>query len=248
MLTTRIFAVKIRVANFEILTTRIFAVKIRVANSETPTTRRFAVKIRVANFEMQTTWIFAVKIRVASFEIRIVNRLTNSRGSRGWNQWWDSSIAQTAVTTLCITGQSCSVGSLVYDITNYGRKRTSHRRKTISGETGLICCCNSFQCKTQLVHGTFSCRLKRGTRCFSLCCTYGTVKNPHGCWKRTKRRDFNDKCIYRRKPWLLKTILQMNYQTVINLPGQCVRMSMTIYYCVSCSISTTRWRLLTRLQ
>ena len=104
------------------------------------------------------------------------------------------------------------------------------------------------QCKTQLVHGTFSCRLKRGTRCFSLCCTYGTVKNPHGCWKRTKRRDFNDKCIYRRKPWLLKTILQMNYQTVINLPGQCVRMSMTIYYCVSYSISTTCWRLLTRLQ
>ena len=49
------------------LTTRIFAVRIRVANSETPTTRIFAVKIRVANFEMQTTWIFEVKIRVASF-------------------------------------------------------------------------------------------------------------------------------------------------------------------------------------
>ena len=224
-------------------TTRIFAVKIRVANFEMQTTWIFEVKIRVASFEMHTTRTFAVKIRVADFEIRIVNRLTNSRGSRGWNHWWDSSIAQTGVTTLCITGQSCSVGSLVYGITNYGRKITSHRRKTISGETGFC-----FQCKTQLVHKTFSCRLKRGTRCFSLCCTYGTVKNPHGCWKRTKRRDFYDKTIYRRKPWLLKTILQMNYQTVINLPGQCVRMSMAIYYCVSYSISTTCWRLLTRLQ
>ena len=64
--TTRIFAVKIRVANLEMHTTRISAVKIRVANFETHTTRIFAVKIRVANFEMHTTRISAVKIRVAN--------------------------------------------------------------------------------------------------------------------------------------------------------------------------------------
>ena len=38
--------------NFEMHTTRIFAVKIRVANSEMHTTRIFVVKIRVANFEI----------------------------------------------------------------------------------------------------------------------------------------------------------------------------------------------------
>ena len=47
-------------------TTRISAVKIRVANFETHTTRIFAVKIRVANFEMHATRISAVKIRVAN--------------------------------------------------------------------------------------------------------------------------------------------------------------------------------------
>ena len=51
-------------------TTRIFAVKIRVANLEMHTTRISAVKIRVANFETHTTQIFAVKIRVANFEIK----------------------------------------------------------------------------------------------------------------------------------------------------------------------------------
>ena len=49
--------------------TRVFAVKIRVANLETHITRISTVKIRVANFETYTTRIFAVKIRVTNFEI-----------------------------------------------------------------------------------------------------------------------------------------------------------------------------------
>ena len=54
---------------FEMRTTRIFAVKIRVANFEMHTTRTFCGTIHVKNFEMHRTRIFAVKIRVANFEI-----------------------------------------------------------------------------------------------------------------------------------------------------------------------------------
>ena len=54
---TRIFAVKIRVLNFEILRTRIFAAKIRVANSEMHRTRIFALRIRIVNFEIFPTYL-----------------------------------------------------------------------------------------------------------------------------------------------------------------------------------------------
>ena len=65
---------------FEMHTTRIFAVKIQVANFEMHTTRTFCGTIHVKNFEMHTTRIFEVKIpvvtemhrtkiRVANFEI-----------------------------------------------------------------------------------------------------------------------------------------------------------------------------------
>ena len=68
MRTTRIFAVKIRVANSEMHTTQTFCGTIHVKNFEMHTTRIFEVKIPVVS-EMHRTRIFAVKIRVANFEI-----------------------------------------------------------------------------------------------------------------------------------------------------------------------------------
>ena len=63
MRTTWIFAVKIRLANFEMHTAQTFCGTIHVKNFEMHTT-----KIPVVS-EMHRTRIFAVKIRLANFEI-----------------------------------------------------------------------------------------------------------------------------------------------------------------------------------